>query len=478
MIKDHTIESIEKELEQDIKVKVAGVDIDGVLRGKVMTKSKFLSALRHGFGFCSVIFGWDIHDTTYSTHTPISSSENGYKDLIAEVDLSSFRRIPWENDIPFFLVTFYESEQDMRNGKPAYCCPRGLIKTAVEGLKEVGLEGMVGAEFEFFCFNETPQSLAGKSHFQPTPLTPGMFGYSLLRPGLNQTFYNRVFDECQEFGIPLEGWHTETGPGVFEAALCYTTAKEAADNATLFKTATKQIGLSCGVMPSFMAKPHNDLPGCSGHLHFSVRGINDKANRFAPQSTDPEAVQEEEKPFEEHLDGMSETMRHFLAGILVGLESCMAVLAPTVNSYKRLVENFWAPITTSWGRDNRLAAIRVIAPPDCPTAGTRMEVRVPGADMNPQLAIAVILRCGLWGIKNKLVIPVHPITSASDLANTQRLARSLKEATDKMDEANSIARQVLGDNFVNHYVATRKHEWQLWMNAVTDWEVKRYIELV
>lgn len=135
-----TIESLPKLLENDTKVKLAGVDVDGILRGKLISKKKFLSIAKGGFGFCSVVFGWDMHDQTYFKELKISNAENGYHDIIAIPDLRSFRRIPWEHNVPFFLVSFFDPD----TGKPVSACPRGLLKTAVEKLAAKGLGAMAG----------------------------------------------------------------------------------------------------------------------------------------------------------------------------------------------------------------------------------------------------------------------------------------------------------------------------------------------
>lgn len=137
-----TVESLSELLKYDTKVKVAGVDIDGILRGKLMSKKKFLSIAETGFGFCSVIFGWDMHDQTYFKELKISNAENGYRDMIAVPDLSSYRRIPWEDDVPFFLVSFMDP--DTRG--PISACPRGLLRTAVDKLEQKGMRAMAGGE--------------------------------------------------------------------------------------------------------------------------------------------------------------------------------------------------------------------------------------------------------------------------------------------------------------------------------------------
>lgn len=333
---------------------------------------------------------------------------------------------------------------------------------------------------------ETPDTLAAKGHTAPQPLTPGMFGYSLLRPTLHQDYFYNIFDQCKEFGVNIESFHTETGPGVYEAALSYDNATRMADMANLFKLSVKQLGIKQGIMPTFMAKPYGDQPGCSGHIHFSIRDLATKANLFAAQpgvnhSTTKNAEWETSV---KGVDTMSQIMKWFTAGLLAGLPSIMAILAPNINSYKRLVENYWAPVTVSWGVESRVSAIRVIGPPQCDPKGTRLEMRVGGADINPHLAIAACLASGLYGIKNKLAMPVAP-TTTEEVDNqgkvhiqAERLPKSLKDAAQAMLAPGSIARQVLGDAFVDHYGATRLNEYRLWETAVTTWETKRYFELV
>ncbi|KAH8921435.1 glutamine synthetase/guanido kinase [Atractiella rhizophila] len=466
-----SIEELEELLKHDDRVKVAGIDIDGVLRGKIMSKSKFISSAKSGFGFCSVVFGWDIHDATYSPELSVSNIKNGYKDLTARIDLDTFRRIPWEGNIPFFLVTFLDP--DTNDILPA--CPRGLLQRIIEELKAEGLEAFCGAEYEYFNFQETPQSLADKKFRDPVPLTPGMHGYSLLRPNLNREYFDSIFTECNAFGIEIEGHHTETGPGVFETALAYTSALRMADNASLFKLSTKLLGSKYGIMPTFMAKPHNNLPGTSGHIHISLRDIKTGHNLFATENGEVRA----DASYED-TKRVSKICEYFVAGVLRGLEDVMPCLAPNVNSYKRLVENFWAPVNVSYAYESRVASVRIISPPIASAAATRIEVRVPGADSTPHLAFAAILGLGLSGIKEKLDLPLPPVNAenANDPSTLKRLPKNLYEATMKMIGQNSMARKVLGDGFVDHYGATREQEWTKYSTTVTDFELQRYFELV
>ncbi|MCJ1237551.1 hypothetical protein MMC14_005538 [Varicellaria rhodocarpa] len=480
-----TVNSLPELLWNDSKVKIAGVDIDGILRGKLMSKKKFLSVAKDGFGFCSVVFGWDMHDQTYFKELKISNNENGYRDLIAVPDLRSFRRIPWEDDVPFFLVSFLDPD----TLKPLSACPRGLLKTTAEKLGSQGLRAMAGAEYEFFQFRapshpNVPSSERNSSSTarflkeNPVnalpPLTEGMFGYSLTRPVHNQDYYYGIYDTCEKFKCGIEGWHTESGPGVFEAALEFGEIQQMADKASLFKYVVKSMGSKFGITPCFMAKPREGLPGNSGHMHVSIVDKSGK-NLFHRGSKD-------ENPKYPDLAHLSDMGRHFLAGLLDGLPDVMPIVAPTVNSYKRLVENFWAPVTVSWGLEHRAASIRLITPPTASPKATRFEVRVAGADANPFLVLSAILALGWRGVEKKLEIGVPPLGKGEDVGGASdkgaRLAKSLKEATTQFMRKESVAREVFGDEFVEHFGGTREHEIRLWDEAVTDWEVRRYIETV
>ncbi|KAF9014102.1 hypothetical protein BDQ17DRAFT_1296282 [Cyathus striatus] len=470
----HTLQQLEDFLKDDIKVKVA---VDGILRGKFMSKEKFLSAASSdGFGFCSVIFGWDIHDTVYSRELLISNKANGYRDIIAYIDLSTYRRIPWENNVPFFLVSFLDPD----TREPLSVDPRGVLKTISEQAENIGRQCYAGVEYEYFNFKESAQSVADKNFANLQPLTPGMHGYSLLRTQLNNDYFLALFDESAKFDVNIEGHHTETGPGVLETALAYTSALRMADNAILFKYMAKSIGMQYGIIPSFMAKPWGSLPGCSGHTHVSLRDSIGK-NIFAVSEQELSAGRAD--PAYEDTKFISKEAEWFLAGVLDGIADVVPMLVPTINGYKRLVggEAFWAPNAVTYGYDSRAASIRIISPPSCPPSATRMEVRVPGADMNPYFAISAIFALGLRGIKNKMSLPCPPISQCSPedrkTGKIKMLPTSLEAATIRMMRSDSVAREVFGDVFVDHFGGTREHEVKIWNEAVTNWEVERYLEL-
>jgi len=307
-----------------------------------------------------------------------------------------------------------------------------------------------------------------------------MHGYSLLRTQLNNDYFTDLFDQSLHFQIPIEGHHTETGPGVYETALAYTSALRMADNAILFKYLAKSIGMQRGVLPSFMAKPWGNLPGCSGHIHVSLR---DKTGRNVFAVTDDELKNGGRKNAS-YVDTrfISQECEWFLAGILDGVQDVMPMLVPTINGYKRLVggEAFWAPNAATYGYDSRNASIRIISPPSVDPSATRLEFRITGADMNPYFAMSAIFLLGLRGVEKKLKLgPPISHFSPEDRTNgkVKMLSTSLESATVRMMAESSIAREVFGDDFVEHFGGTRQHEVNLWNEAVTNWEVERYLEL-
>jgi glutamine synthetase len=433
-------------------VKVAITDIDGVLRGKYLHVDKLRSAIKSGFGFCDVVFGWDCADECYDA-AKFTGWHSGYPDAHARLDPTTFRLIPWEDGTPFLLGEFVTDA-----GAPLPVCPRQVLRRVIQRAADMGYTARFGVEFEWFNFQETPQSLADKGGRDPQPLTPGMFGYSVLRSSQNHSYFHAILDQLARFEVPVEGLHTETGPGVFEAAILNSDALRAADNAVLFKTGVKEIGARRGIMPTFMAKWNASLPGSSGHLHQSLwRG-------------DTPAFHDGADP-----NGMSATFKSYLAGQLALLPQLLVMLAPTINSYKRLVEGMWAPTTATWGIDNRTVALRVIPGS---AKSTRVETRVSGADINPYLAIAASLGAGLWGIEQGLTLEQAPVQGNGYTAEgATRLPGDLRAATEAFARSDA-AQALFGADFVEHYAISRRWECRQYAAAVTDWELKRYFEII
>ena len=436
------------------KVKLAITDIDGVLRGKVISFEKFRSVAEKGFGFCDVVFGWDAGDQAYDNGV-FTGWHTGYPDAMAVIDPGTFRRVPWEDGIPFFLADFREEE-----GKALPVCPRGLLKKVIGQARDEGFSAVFSQEFEWFNFIGKGNELTGASYRDLKPLSQGMFGYSILRASQGSPYFHDLFDLLKQFGVPLEGIHTETGPGVYEAAILYTNILEAADRAVLFKAGVKEIAHRHGVIPTFMAKFSQDLPGCSGHVHQSLWTADGSQNLFYDKHT---------------ASGMSSLMESYIAGQLHCLPHILPMFAPTVNSYKRLVEGAWAPTTLTWAIDNRTTALRALPGG---AASTRLETRVVGSDSNPYLAMAGCLAAGLYGIRNKLSLTTPP-TTGSGYADKARgvLPRNLWEATEAMRRS-PLAIELFGEVFTDHFTRTREWEWRQFSKEVTDWELRRYFEII
>ncbi len=427
------------------KAKLGGFDVDGVLRGKYVSLDKFWGAAESGLGFCDVIFGWDSGDALYD-NASVTGWHTGYPDAHATVDLSTYRRIPWEEATAAFLLDF---EMPVS--------PRGVLQKVEQKARAMGFSVKCASEYEFFLFKETPESVRAKGYAGLSPLSPGMFGYSWLRASENAPLVHDLLEKLAAFDVELEGFHTETGPGVYEAAIRYDGLMRAADKAALFKTAVKEICARHGVMPCFMAKWNKELPGCSGHLHESLWTASGESAFLDPRGP----------------RGMSKTLQHFVAGQVALMPAFTALIAPTINSYKRMVRGAWSPTMATWGVDNRTTALRVI--PGSPSA-TRVEYRLAAADMNPYIAMAASVASGLYGIEHELPLPAETEGNGYD-AKGEPLPATLREATARLSESKE-ARDLLGSTFVDHYVRTREWECRQFEGAVTRWELERYFEII
>ena len=440
------------------KIKLAGVDVDGIPRGKYVSMDKFTSAAANGFGFCDVVFGWDSNDVLYD-RSRVTGWHTGYPDALAKIDLSTLRFVPWEPGVAFFLVDFYRP-----NGNPLEECPRQLLKRTLAKAADMGFESFMSCEYEYFLFRETPHSLHEKAFRGLKPLSPGMFGYSVLRASEAGDLIHHTLDQMREYGVEIEGIHTETGPGTYEAAIRYDAALKAADKAVLFKTGVKEIAYRLGLVASFMAKWNQGLPGCSGHLHQSLWDKEGEQNLFH----DADA-----------LGQPSALMKHYIAGQVALMPAMTALFCPTVNSYKRIAPGTlaWAPCNASWGIENRTTAIRAIIGPSSKSA--RIEYRLTGADINPYIAMAASLAAGLYGIENELD-PGEPFSQnayGASAAQCKPLPVSLEQAITALAESDAV-KECLGEGFVEHYLITREWEVREYQKAVTDWELKRYFEII
>ncbi|WP_370277262.1 glutamine synthetase family protein [Pontibacterium sp.] len=433
-------------------VKVGIFDTDGVMRGKYMSKEKFFSALDHGFGFCDVVLGWDSKDQLYD-NVSYTGWHTGYPDAPVRIVPDTCRDLPFEEDMLLFIGEFCEHAAEL--------CPRNLLHRVVQQTQEMGFDPFAALEYEFFVFKETPHSAREKGFKNLEPLSPDWFGYSVLRNSVHSDLYQQILDMSEQMDFPIEGIHTETGPGVIEAAIAVDLAANAADKAALFKTFMKVLAQRNGLMATFMAKWSNDYPGQSGHIHISLKHRDGSGSAFYD-------------PKQPH--GMSEIQRHFLAGQQRLMPEFLSLIAPTVNSYSRLVPGFWAPTDATWGVENRTTALRIIPGSE---KAQRIEYRLGSADGNPYLAMAAALASGLYGIQNKC----EPEPMVEGNAYEQKhpdhlhLPSTLWEAAQRLKNSKA-ARELFGDPFVEHFAASREWEEREFRKHVTDWEMARYFEII
>ncbi|PAU88759.1 glutamine synthetase [Pseudomonas sp. WN033] len=433
-------------------VKVGLFDNDGVLRGKYMSREKFFSSLDKGFAFCDVVLGWDVKDQLYDNAT-YTGWHTGYPDAPVRILPDSCRDIPFEDGMLLFLAEFDQQAEAI--------CPRATLRRVVERCRSLGLEPYAALEYEFFMFDETPDSARAKGFRDLKPFTPDWFGYSVLRSSVHAELYHQILDMGQRMDFPIEGLHTETGPGVLEAAIAVDAAEAAADKAALFKTFMKVLAQRNGLMATFMAKWSGKYPGQSGHMHVSLRDT----------ATGKSAFYDPDQPH-----GMSPIQRHFLAGQQRLMPEFLCMVAPTLNSYRRLIPGFWAPTDATWGVENRTAALRVIPGSD---KSQRQEYRLGAADANPYLALAVAIGSGLYGVMQQWE-PTEAVTgNAYDMTHPPELAlpRTLWDAAQRL-KASQAAREMFGDAFVEHYAASREWEEREYRRHVSDWELDRYFEII
>lgn len=439
------------------KVKIAITDTDGVMRGKYLSLDKFESVLNSTGSFCDCVFGWDVADVLYD-NARFTGWHTAYPDALFKIDLNSERLIPDEK-IPFFLADFVTNDQKDDH----LVCPRQVLKRILKKAEGLGFGVHLGFEYEFFLFDETPQSVRDKNYHNLKPLTPGMFGYSMIRNSTQSDLFQSLMDYFLAMNVELEALHCETGPGVLEAAIKYDTALSACDKANIFKTFSKVFFQKRNIMATFMARWNVSLPGLGGHIHQSVFDLKNNSNLFFDEK-------------ENH--GMSPLMQSYIAGQMKYLKSFLVMCSPTINSYTRLVKGFWAPTTVAWGVENRTTACRAIPGSN---KSQRVEFRVAAADANPYLVAAAIVGAGLLGIEENLKL--GPPVMGNAYAIQGQFPEELQLPSNLADslinlERSSVARELFGADFVEHFLSTRRWEVREYEKAITDWQLQRYFEII
>jgi glutamine synthetase len=441
-------EKIEAASESGIRfVQLQFTDIIGAVKAVTIPIHQLEGSVRHGTWF---------DGSSIEGFTRIAES-----DQYLMPDMATFSEIPWQKASGPRGTARVICDVFTPNGEPFVGDPRGVLRRQVDRAKKLGYIVNTGPELEFFLFRRGEDGGI-------EPLPHDQAGYFDFSTDLAGEIRQDMVDALEAFGIRVEAAHHEVAEGQHEIDFEYSDALRTADNAITFKFALKAIAQQHGLYATFMPKPIHGINGSGMHTHQSLWSIADSRNAFA----DPD-----------NKYGLSDVARSYMAGILAHARGMIAILAPLVNSYKRLVPGYEAPTYLTWGRTNRSALIRVPkVSPGKSIEGTRVEVRCPDPSSNTYLAFAAMIAAGLDGVERGLTLgdPVEESLFEMDAATIaskgiRELPGTLGEAIDEL-EKDSVVAEALGDHVMSHYVEAKRAEWDEYRTQVSDWEVERYLE--
>ncbi|MEV0036003.1 glutamine synthetase family protein [Streptomyces sp. NPDC056909] len=428
-------------------VVLAFPDMQGRLQGKRFAARFFVDeVLEQGAEGCNYLLAVDTDMNTVDGYA-MSSWDTGYGDFAMRPDLSTLRRLPWNEGTAMVMADLAWSD-----GSPVVAAPRQILRRQLERLAEYGYTAHAGTELEFIVFKDTYEQAWDSGYRGLTPANQYNIDYSVLGTGRIEPLLRRIRNEMAGAGLTVESAKGECNPGQHEIAFKYDEALVTCDQHAVYKTGAKEIASQEGVSLTFMAK-FNEREGNSCHIHLSLQ---DKHGTSVMAGDGP--------------DGMSPVMRHFLAGQLAALRDFSLLYAPTINAYKRFQPGSFAPTAVAWGHDNRTCSLRVVGH----GRSLRFENRLPGGDVNPYLAVAGMVAAGLHGIENALELPEACVGNAYTAAYEQ-VPTTLREAAE-LWENSTLTRAAFGDDVVAHYSNMARVEVKAFDAAVTDWELRRSFE--
>ena len=435
---------------------VAFVDLQGQLRGKTVSVSKLDSALDTGIPFSADNFMLDFGDIKLIPEGYLSLDQD-YADERCDVDWREPRTLPFE-DTDSDLLYFVEYAEGTNGGK---WDPRRLFHRLHDRAEAAGLLPTFAFEYEFRLFQETADSLREKGFQRPKLLNEVSTYGGVMHQSMWSHFFKDMRAMCETMEMPISSMHWEQAASMGEVALGHRPGFKSVDDAVLFKTHAKTLAARHGLLLSFMARPMADDDGQSGHVHFSLR--NRRGRHLFHDPRNP--------------DGISDQQRHVVGGLQQLLPDLLLMLAPNINSFKRLTPGAFAPIAATWGVENRTCAIRVI--PGQPGA-QRIELRVPGSDSNPYLVAAFVLAAALWGIEHEAQ-PAEPMTGScyehtDVIPESQHFPATFRQAIERFHRSGH-ARAMFGDDFVEMYAGTRLAQAEQFARMVTDKELERFLEM-
>lgn len=423
-------------------VVLALVDMEGRLVGKRLTARHFLeSTVPHGAESCEYLLATDV-DMSPQQGYGLAGWNRGFGDFQLKADLSALRLLPWQPGTALVLTdAFTES------GEPIQVSPRQILRKQLDRLSERGLSAQVGTELEFMIFRSTYRDAWEAGYRNLTKATPYSVDYALLDTTNIEPLIKRIRTAMEGAGMNVESSKGECNLGQHEINIHYGPAISVCDDHSVYKLGSKEIAAQEGMAITFMAK-FDQREGSSCHVHLSLAAANG-SNEFAANQV---------------------LFDRFLAGQLAALRELTLIFAPQINSYKRYVPGMFAPTAVAWGRDNRTCAMRVIGHGE----GLHIENRLPGADVNPYLAVAAMIAAGLHGLENELKLEPATVGSAYE-GSHPHVPHTMREARD-LFASSQIARQAFGDAVVDHYVHRADIEMAAFESSITDWERFRGFE--
>jgi len=430
-------------------VVLAFTDMQGRLAGKRLSAEFFFDeVVEGGSEGCNYLLAVDVDMNTVDGYA-MSSWERGYGDFVMVPDLSTLRRVPWQDGTVLVLA-----DLAWLDGTPVAASPRQILAAQTARLASRGWTALAGTELEFVVFADSYEQAAAKGYRDLVPANQYNVDYSILGTARIEPLLRRIRLGMAGAGMYVESAKGECNLGQHEIAFRYAEAVTTCDNHSIYKTGAKEIAAVDGTSITFMAKP-NDREGNSCHIHLSLRSAVDGSPVLASGSGSY---------------GLSRLGEHFLAGLLDAMRELTLCYAPNINSYKRYVPGSFAPTAVRWGPDNRTCALRLVGH----GFSLRVENRVPGGDVNPYLAVAAMIAAGLHGIDHELPLE-PPVTGNAYLDTASRVPTTLRDALD-LWEKSGLARQAFGAEVVEHYANYARVELAAYDAAVTDWELRRGFE--
>ncbi len=428
------------------------IDMQGRLMGKRFHAQFFIDNAWQETHSCNYLLATDMEMETVQGYKS-TSWEAGYGDYVMKPDLSTLRRTPWLEGTALVLCDML----DHHTHKDVPHSPRAILKKQIARLDALGMKAMMATELEFFLFSDSYETSQAKGYRDLKTVSAYNEDYHIFQTTKEENVMRAIRNGLQGAGVPVENSKGEACSGQEEINVQYSDALTMADRHAIIKNSCKEIAWSKGQALTFMAKWSYNNAGNSSHIHQSLWSADGEKSLFY----DPDAAH-----------GMSETMRHYMAGLLSHASEVTYFLAPYINSYKRFAEGTFAPTKAIWSLDNRTAGYRLCGEG---SKAIRVECRVGGGDLNPYLAFAAQLAAGLDGIENKLQLEDAFQGNAYAGESLREIPKTLRDATTALNES-SMLRTALGDDVINHYVHAAKYEQFEYDRRVTDWEVARGFE--